>query len=232
MRPRLSRLAICVTSIALAGGGLAAVVANNSHLGARSASSNTEATGSVTPTASSATPITGTILPAAVPPLTSVTYHLESWGDPVWESGLLVSVPKSWTKVKLRTYEAKFTSPNKLWVLRVDGTNEGSPISLKKATDTKVVSLRSVPGLKIIARVDGTTRCKSAYCDNQTYRHTTLTYLYTDAAQGTRLVINRFVAADGNDSTSFEVIAAGRPQDRPGLEAIATTATADNVRLP
>ena len=64
---------------------------------------------------------------AAVPALTpaQVKFVEQSWGDPKTELGVVILAPKGWNMVKLSTFEAKFTSSNKLWNVRMNGVYPG-----------------------------------------------------------------------------------------------------------
>jgi hypothetical protein len=168
----------------------------------------------------------------AVPALTpaQVRYEHRSWGDPKTELSVIVWAPKNWRMVKLSTFEAEFISPNALWNLRING-NVAPEKPVKSAVDAKIATLQSTKGLRIISRVDGTTKATSPYSAGLTFHHTTLTYSYTDGTRGSRLVVDRFVAAQAT-RTDFEISAGGRPQDKAGLEAITAKATQDYARLP
>lgn len=168
----------------------------------------------------------------AVPALTpaQVQYEHKGWGDPKTEVGIVVWAPKGWKMVKLSTFEAKFTSPNGLWNLRVNGSTAGKP--LKTLADTKVAALQGAKGFTLISRVNGTTKATNPSFTGVTFHHTTLTYSYTDPGHGTRLVVDRFGAVDDPAYSLFEISTGGRPQDRPGLNALTAKVTQDFIRLP
>lgn len=169
----------------------------------------------------------------AAPALTpaQVKYQHQSWGDPKTEVGIIIWAPKGWKKVKLSTFEAKFTSPNALWNLRVDGSPKDEP--LKAAADHQYeLTSASVEGFKLVSRETGTTRATNSNFQGVVFQHRTLTYTYTDPARGPRLVVDRFVSIDDAAHTFFEVSTGGRPQDAAALTAITTKATEDFIRLP
>jgi hypothetical protein len=134
--------------------------------------------------------------------------------------------------VKLSTFEAEFISPNALWNLRINGSFTPGQKPVKSAVDAKIAALKATKGLRIISRVDGATKATSPYSGGLTFHHTTLTYSYADSARGSRLVVDRFVAAFQATGTDFEISAGGRPQDKAGLDAITAKATQDYARLP
>lgn len=207
---RTAGLAAAVTI--LAGGGLAAAAVANTH------------------TVSAPIAVTrATAVPALTP--AQVKYKHQSWGDPKTEVGIILWAPTNWRMVKLSTFEVKFISPNALWNLRVNGTiTPEKPVN--SAVDAKIAALKATKGLRIISRVDGSTKATSPYSAGLTFHHTTLTYSYTDDARGSRLVVDRFVSAIQATGTDFEISAAGRPQDKAGLDAITAKATQDYARLP
>lgn len=160
-----------------------------------------------------------------------VKYVRRIWGDPKTELGVGVLAPADWPMVKLSTFEAQFTSPNKLWLLRVNGIiSDERP--LDAAADQKLAVLHGTPGFKLISRTTGTAKATSDVFIGMTFRHTTLTYTYTDPTRGTRLVVDRFVVIGGSTGAGFEVSTAGRPEDLAGLNVITAKATADYFRLP
>jgi hypothetical protein len=170
-----------------------------------------------------------TAVPALEP--SQVKYEHKVWGDPKTEVGIYVWGPKDWPMVKLSTFEAKFTSPNKLWNVRVNGRVDGQP-TLKKKVDDKVAALHGVTGFKLISRVNGTMKATNPSYPDAKLTYTTLTYTYTDGARGTRLVVDRFVAVYDATHTTFEISTGGRPQDRAGLDAITAKVTQDYICLP
>jgi hypothetical protein len=208
---RTASIAAAVTT--LAGCGVATAAGTNTH------------------TISAPTAVTRA---AAVPSLTpaQVRYEHRSWGDPKTEVGVIVWTPANWRMVKLSTFEAEFISPNALWNLRINGSFTPGQKPVKSAVDAKIAALKATKGLRIISRVDGTTKATSPYSGGLTFHHTTLTYSYTDGARGSRLVVDRFVAVFQATGTDFEISAGGRPQDKAGLDAITAKATQDYARLP
>jgi len=193
--------------------------------------SPTEPAGPGTPTQTPAPVPTSS--PAKAPALAAgqVKYVHRIWGDPKTELGVGVWAPSDWRMVKLSTFEAQFTSPNKLWLLRVNGivTDE---LPLETAANKKLAVLHGTPGFKLISRATGTTKATSEVFTGMTFRHTTLTYTYTDPTRGTRLVVDRFVVIGGSPGAGFEISTAGRPEDLAGLNAITTKATENYFRLP
>jgi hypothetical protein len=176
---------------------------------------------------------TSVVSQASVPALkpSQVKYVHRYWGNPNTELGFVIWAPKGWKMVKLSTYEAKFTSPNKLWNLRVNGlVSPEKP--LKTMVDAKVAALRGTRNIKFISRVNGTTKATNPAFGDMTFHHTTLTYSYKNAAGKTRLVVDRFVAVSDATHTQVEISTGGRPQDKAGLNAITAKATEDYVRLP
>lgn len=169
---------------------------------------------------------------ASVPALTpaQVKYEHKCWGDPKTEVGVVVWAPKGWKMVKLSTFEAKFTSANNLWNVRVNASAPDKP--LQTMADTKVAVLQRTTGFHLISRVNGTTKATNPNFTGITFHHTTLTYSYTDSAHGTRLVVDRFVAVDDTTHALFEISTGGRPQDRAALTAITAKVTEDFIRLP
>ncbi|NEA36182.1 hypothetical protein [Streptomyces sp. SID13031] len=160
-----------------------------------------------------------------------VRYQHESWGDPKTEVGVVIWAPKGWKKVKLSTFEVKFTSPNGRWNLRVDATAKDEPI--KTAADAKYeLTSSSTEDFKLISRETGATRATNPNFQGVIFHHRTLTYTYTDPNRGPRLVVDRFVSIDDTAHTMFEVSTGGRPQDAAALAAITAKATEDFIRLP
>lgn len=166
---------------------------------------------------------------AAVAPLTpaQLTYASRSWGDPATEVGIVVSVPKDWNQTRLALWEAKFTSPNKLWNVRIAAGLSGNQ-SLNAAAAAKVAALRATPGYRFISQAYG----QSAGAEDTVLRHVTLTYSYTDATRGNRLVINRWINVYSGSGADVEISTGGRPQDQAGLAAVTAEATRTQVRLP
>lgn len=212
MKLNLSRTAGLAAAVAvLAGGGLA--------------------TAAVASTGNAATK-TVAQAQAAVPALTpaQVKYVHQSWGDPKTELGVVILAPKGWNMVKLSTFEAKFTSSSKLWNLRVNGVYQGeTPVA--KVVAQKKAALQGVKGYQLISQTNGSMKATNPSFEGVVFHYTTLVYSYTDGST-TRLVVDRFTNAFGENTTDLELSAGGRPQDRPGLEAVVNTATRDYVRLP
>ena len=130
-RTRTAGLAVAVAVLA---GGTLAVVA---FAGAES-TTMPQATTS-TPSAVSTTVVSEVSLPALEP--SQVKYVHQHWGNPKTELGFVIWAPEDWKMVKLSTYEAKFTSPNNLWNLRVNGlVSPEKP--LKTTVDAKVAALQ------------------------------------------------------------------------------------------
>lgn len=212
MKINLSRTAGLAAAVAvLAGGGLA--------------------TAAVASTGNAATK-TVAQAQAAVPALTParVKYVHQSWGDPKTELGVVILAPKGWNMVKLSTFEAKFTSWNKLWNLRVNGVYSGE-YPLPAAVASKKAALQGVKGYKLISQTNGSMKATNPAFEGVVFHYTTLVYTYTDGST-TRLVVDRFTDAFGSNTADIEMSAGGRPQDRAGLEAVVNTATRDYVRLP
>ncbi|ONI67972.1 hypothetical protein BWI15_33470 [Kribbella sp. ALI-6-A] len=178
-------------------------------------------------------PTPSQVLRRAEPPLTTagLSYAARPWGDPKTELGVIVPIPSTWTMTRLSTFESRFTSPNGLWTLRVNGViNEPQP---RAAVVTKKLGeLRTAPGFRLVSRVEGSVKAAGPVFAGLTFQQTTLTYTHTDPARGTRLVVNRFVTVDDATSTAFEVAAAGRPEDLAALQAITDKATAGYARVP
>jgi hypothetical protein len=160
-----------------------------------------------------------------------VTYQHQSWGDPKTEVGVVILAPKGWSMVKLSTFEVRFSSPNKLWNLRVNAGASDLPVkTIADREQTHTGS--STQDYKLISRVDGTTKATNPNFTGVVFHHTTLTYSYTDPVRGARLVVERFVSLDDIPHTLFELSAGGRPQDAAALAAITNKATEDFIRLP
>jgi hypothetical protein len=229
MKIHLHPAAAVAAAVALlaAGGLTTAAVAASNHKPAPEAVSASPAPAQ-TPLASDPTKT-----PSPVQPLApgQVKYVHRIWGDPKTELGVGVWVPSDWRMVKLSDFEAQFTSPNKLWLVRVNGivTDE---LPLETAANKKLAVLHGTPGFKLISRTTGTTKATSEVFIGMTFRHTTLTYTYADPTRGPRLVVDRFVVIGGSPGAGFEISTAGRPEDLTGLNAITTKATEDYFRLP
>ena len=169
----------------------------------------------------------------AVPVLTpaQVQYTHRGWGDPATEVGVIILAPKTWSMVKLSTFEVRFSSPNKLWNLRVNANASDLPV--KMLTDRKLTLASTASAdFRLISRVDGTTRATNPNFTGMVFHHTTFTYTYTDPTRGPRLVVDRLVSINDAQHTLFEIVAGGRPQDASALAAITATATRDFIRLP
>ncbi|GAB3827932.1 hypothetical protein [Kribbella italica] len=174
-----------------------------------------------------------TATPVGAAPLTAqgLTYVNRVWGDPKTELGVIVPVPNTWSMAKLSTFESRFTSPNQLWTLRLNGVL-AKPQPRITSVAQQLAALKSTPGFQLISRTDGAGQATSPVFAGVTFQYTTLTYSYTDPARGTRLVLQRYVTIDNATSTGFELAASGRPQDLAALQTIATKATLGYVRLP
>ena len=144
---------------------------------------------------------------------------------------MIVPIPNTWSMAKVSTFESRFTSPNKLWTLRLNGVL-AKPQPRATYVTQKLAALQSTPDFHLISRTDSTGKATSPVFAGLTFQYTTLTYTYTDPARGTRLVLDRYVTIDNATNTGFEVATSGRPQDLPALETIATKATLGYVRLP
>jgi hypothetical protein len=169
----------------------------------------------------------------AEPPLTTagLSYAVRSWGDPKTELGVLVPIPSTWTTTRLSTFESRFTSPNGLWTLRVNGVI-GTPQPRAAVVTKRLGELRAAPDFRLVSHTEGSVKATNPVFAGVTFQQTTLTYTHTDPARGTRLVVNRFVTIDDATSTAFEVAAAGRPQDLPALRAITDKVTTGYARVP
>jgi hypothetical protein len=169
----------------------------------------------------------------AEPPLTTagLSFAVRTWGDPKTELGVLVPIPSTWTTSLLSTFESRFTSPNGLWTLRVNGVIS-EPRPRAAVVTTKLSELRATPGFRLVSRTEGSVKATNPVFAGLTFQQTTLTYTHTDPARGTRLVVDRFVTVDNATSTAFEVAAAGRPQDLAALQAITAEATTGYARVP
>lgn len=164
-------------------------------------------------------------------PLGKLQYQHQSWGDPKTEVNMTIWAPKSWKKVKLTPLEAKFTSPNGLWNLRVNAAQTDQ--LLKAAADNRYAVIKaSVEDFHLISRITGSTRATNVNYQGMVFHHQTLTYTYTDPTRGPRLVIDRFVSLGTNPHPLFETTAGGRPQDAKALAAVTAKATEDFIRLP
>jgi hypothetical protein len=160
-----------------------------------------------------------------------VQYQHQSWGDPKTEVNMTVWAPKGWKKVKLTPLEAKFTSPNGLWNLRVNATQTDQVV--KAAIDSRYAVIKaSVEDFHLISRAIGSTRATNVNYQGMVFHHQTLTYTYTDPNRGPRMVIDRFVSLGTNPHPLFETTTGGRPQDASALAAVTTKATEDFIRLP
>ncbi|MDX6260103.1 MAG: hypothetical protein QOH84_1791 [Kribbellaceae bacterium] len=160
-----------------------------------------------------------------------VQYEHQSWGDPKTEVNMTVWAPKGWKKVKLSPLEAKFTSPNGVWNLRVDATQTDQ--LLKAVADNRYAVVKaSVEDFHLISHTTASTRATNVNYQGMVFHHQTLTYTYTDPTRGRRLVVDRFVSLDTNPHPLFETTTGGRPQDAAALAAITTKATEDFIRLP
>jgi hypothetical protein len=216
--------AISAAVAVLATGGIATAAV------ARSQSSSSGATGWNTVAGNpESRPKPKPTVPALTP--SQVKYQHQSWGDPKTELGVVVWAPAGWKKVKLSTFEVKFTSPNGLWNLRVDASGSDEPIKTVADAKYKLTSA-SAKDFKLISRETGSTRATNQSFQGVVFHHRTLTYTYTDPNRGTRLVVDRFVTTDDADHTLFELSTGGRPEDAAALAAITAKATEDFIRLP
>ncbi|MEV6416234.1 hypothetical protein [Kribbella sp. NPDC051718] len=221
-------------------GAILAVLATTGIATAAVAHSHSASDGAWTPVDGNATqpavkkPATGQSKPAdKVPALKAaqLQYEHQSWGDPTTEVNMTIWAPKGWKKVKLTPLEAKFTSPNGLWNLRVNATQTDQ--LLKAATDNRYALIKaSVEDFHLISRTTGSIRATNVNYQSMVFHHQTLTYTYTDPTRGPRLVIDRFVSLGTNPHPLFETTTGGRPQDAAALAAVTTKATEDFIRLP
>ncbi|QNE19714.1 hypothetical protein F1D05_19540 [Kribbella qitaiheensis] len=211
MKFNLTRTAGLAAAVALlAGGGLATAAVASTSGQANATVANTQAA-----------------VPALKP--AQLSFVEKSWGDPKTDVGVITLTPKGWAMVKLSTFEAKFTSPNKLWNLRIHGNAASTP--MKQAVAAKLKELHAVKGFQLISQTNSSVKSTSPYMEGETYTYATIVYSYPDGQRGTRLVVERIISTYAN-TQEFELAAGGRPQDRPGLEATANAATRDYVRLP
>jgi len=133
--------------------------------------------------------------------------------------------------VKLSTFEVRFSSPNKLWNLRVNANASDLPVKLLADRKLTLAGTASAD-FRLVSRVNGTTRATNPNFSGMVFHHTTFTYTYTDPARGPRLVVDRLVSVNDLQHTLFEIVAGGRPQDGAALTAITAKATQDFIRLP
>ncbi len=224
MRPRTRIITVTAAAVLAAGAATALLLAHpaTSAPAARNPSTPTAPTPAVTPTGE---------LPPSTLTTQGLTYVNRTWGDPKTELGVIVPIPSTWSMAKVSTFESRFTSPNKLWTLRLNGV---LPKPQPRATyvNQKLAALQSTPDFRLISRADTAGKATSPVFAGLTFQYTTLTYTYTDPARGTRLVLDRYVTIDNATNTGFEVATSGRPQDLAALEKIATKATLGYVRLP
>jgi hypothetical protein len=185
------------------------------------------------PTSPSAPATTKPPAPAQPAPLTTqgLTYVNRVWGDPKTELGVIVPIPNTWSMAKLSTFESRFTSPNKLWSLRLNGVL-AKPQPRSAYAAQKLATLKSTPDFHLISQANSAGKATSPVFAGLTFQYTTLTYTYTDPARGTRLVLERFVTVDNATDTGFELATSGRPQDLAALQTITTKATLGYARLP
>jgi hypothetical protein len=239
---KLTRTAgLSAAAAVLVAGGVVAGLLVGTHSGGDKSSAAGTPSPSATPSSQPGTPVSTPsgpgprvkITTVSAPALTpaQVKYQQQSWGDPKTEVGIIILAPKGWKMVKLSTFEVKFTSPNKLWTLRVNGSTPDEPVR-QLADERYEVTKASSPDYKLISRVDGTTKATNPNFAGVVFHHTTLTYSYTDELGHDRLVVNRFVGLDNAAHTFYETSAAGRLQDAAALSAITEKATADFIRLP
>ncbi|MFI5710045.1 hypothetical protein [Kribbella sp. NPDC051620] len=160
-----------------------------------------------------------------------VRYERQSWDDPTVRAYISIFAPAGWKMVKLSPLEAKFTSPNGLWNLRLNAVEPDQLV--KAAADNRYAVINaSVEDFHLISRTVGSTRATNSNYQGTVFHHQTLTYTYTDPSRGPRLVIDRLVSLGTNLHVLFEATAGGRPQDAAALAAVTAKATENFVRLP
>ncbi|MFC0623471.1 hypothetical protein [Kribbella deserti] len=163
---------------------------------------------------------------AAVAPLNVTAYQYHVWGHnkPNDEWTVSTHAPKGWTKARLDVGTTRFTSPNKLWNLRVDGYIEGREApTFNAAINAKIKALRGTKNFRVLSIVDGSTKSMNY---RGYYPTKTMTYTYTDGSGAKRLVIFRVL----NPQASFklvggEISAGGRAADHVGLHKVVDRAT-------
>jgi hypothetical protein len=182
----------------------------------------------VVPTPALVTPASAAA--TSTPPLQpgQVTYQYDGWGvsGPRYESGCGAQVPRSWPKVKLADYNAKFSSSNDLWVLRINCVLPGTKTRADMVNE-RMAALRGTKGFRVLSIVDGLTPRLYPNSEANDVLHTkTMTYTYTGDTGGTRLVISRWATDYGRPTTAtVEITAAGRKQDLVGLQSVVARAT-------
>lgn len=213
-------------------GATLAVLATGSLATAAVAHSHSSSAGAWAPVAEAPSqPAVKKPAPPQPKPLGKVQYQHQSWGDPKTEVNMTIWAPKGWKKVKLTPLEAKFTSPNGLWNLRVNAAQTDQ--LLKAAADNRYAVIKaSVEDFHLVSRTTDSTRATNVNYQGMVFHHQTLTYTYTDPNRGARLVIDRFVSLGTNPHPLFETTAGGRPQDATALAAVTAKATEDFIRLP
>ncbi|MFC0627353.1 hypothetical protein [Kribbella deserti] len=160
---------------------------------------------------------------ASVAPLKVTAFQRHLWGQLDYYS-VSTDAPKGWRKTQLDVGMARFTSPNKLWNLRVDGDLEGrDPRTFNAAINAKIKALRGTKNFRVLSIVDGST--KSLQYGGY-YPTKTMTYTYTDASGAKRLVIHRVFNPIGHHRvTEGEISAGGRVTDHVGLHKVVDRAT-------
>jgi hypothetical protein len=239
MRPRTRIITITAAAVLAAAATTALLLANpSSSSPAANAPSTPTPPATTSPsepatTAPGGPPSSAPGDPAATPPLTTqgLTYTNRSWGDPKTELGVVVPIPTTWAMTKVSTFESRFTSPNTLWTLRLNGVL-AKPQPRATYVTQKLAALQSTPDFRLISRTDNSGKATGPTFDGVTFQYTTLTYTYTDPTRGTRLVLDRYVTIDNATTTGFEIAASGRPEDLSALQTIATKATLGYVRIP
>ncbi|GAA1541314.1 hypothetical protein [Kribbella lupini] len=231
MRPRTRIVTITAAAVLAAGATTALLLANPSSSSPAAGSPSTPPATTSPSGPTSASPATTS--PSGPAPLTTqgLTYVNRTWGDPKTELGVIVPIPSTWSMTKVSTFESRFTSPNKLWNLRLNGVL-AKPQPRATYVTQKLAALRSTPDFHLISRTHSAAKATSEVFAGVTFQYTTLTYTYTDPARGTRLVVDRFVTIDDATTTGFELAASGRPEDLPALRTITTKVTLGYVRLP
>lgn len=227
MRTRTRIIGITASVAVLAAGTAALVLAHPADSTAGTAKPSSPAGPSATPTPSVSAPT------PQVPPLTvqGLAYVNRTWGDPKTELGVIVPIPSTWSMAKVSTFESRFTSPNKLWTLRLDGVLAKSQPRATYVAQ-KLAALKATPDFRLLSQTDSAGKATSSVFAGLSFQSTTLTYTYTDPARGTRLVLDRFVTIDKATDTGFEVATSGRPEDLAALRVITDKATLGYVRLP
>jgi hypothetical protein len=138
-----------------------------------------------------------------------LTFSRRSVGD-----GTAVEVPDGWKPDQPSANHVRYVDPSDTWLIRVDARAQQRTVAQMLAARERGV--RGAQDFRAVRRDSGKT---------DELVHRTLVYTYTNDSRVARMVMSRWISADGDVQTTVEITVGGRPQDEAGLQALLDRAT-------